>query len=231
MKHLLIILLLPFVALGQQADSKKWTPFSFTPVGQNTYRVHGMALGLGVGFPSEGKAEVTVNGLNLEINPLAPLYMLFFDPSRVNRDSVYTRVNGLHISTAGLIGNARLNGLGVSLFNAGSVSNGVNVSVMYNDNKVLNGLHIAILGNYAEERGNGLLIGLTNSGEKYNGAMLGLFNNGGTVRGLTIGLTNIVTVEMTGLQIGIFNRTTKCRGLQVGLWNVNEKRSLPFINW
>ncbi|KOS07759.1 hypothetical protein AM493_18160 [Flavobacterium akiainvivens] len=230
MKHLLI-LLFSVAALAQQADAKKWTPFSLTPVGQDTYRVNGMAMGLGVGFPSEDNAEVTINGFNLEINPLAPLYMLFFDPSRVKRDSIYTRVNGLHISTAGLIGNARLNGLGVSLFNAGSASNGVNVSVLYNVNRVMNGLHIAAFGNSVEEKGNGLLVGMGNNAVKYNGVMLGLFNRGETIRGLNIGITNITAGEMTGLQVGIFNRTKKCRGLQIGLWNVNEKRSLPFVNW
>jgi len=34
-----------------------------------------------------------------------------------------------------------------------------------------------------------------------------------------------------GVQIGLFNQTKKMKGVQIGLWNINEKRSLPFINW
>lgn len=48
--------------------------------------------------------------------------------------------------------------------------------------------------------------------------------------GLVIATVNHVN-KMHGVQIGLFNKANTSKGIQIGLWNVNEKRSLPLINW
>ncbi len=39
------------------------------------------------------------------------------------------------------------------------------------------------------------------------------------------------SIEMKGIQIGLFNRSENFMGIQLGLWNINQKRSLPILNW
>jgi len=246
MKNLLILLFISVSALAQndtmqthivqthivQTDTLKpgklkTRIFSFTPTPDAVDRVNGLALGVGY-------ANATVNGLNLEINPLGILIFMFQDPVRtLERDNgeIHTKVNGLHISTSGFMDHSQLNGVGISLFSVTTKTNGVSIAGFYNVSKELNGLHVAALNNTATEKGNGLFIAVANHAGRLNGVQLGAFNSADYTTGLTAGLSNTCKEELTGVQIGLFNRTKKCRGLQIGLWNINEKRSLPFINW
>jgi len=246
MKNLLITLFITVSALAQndtlqnntlqnnmlQMDTLKpgklkTRIFSFTPTPDAVDRVNGLALGVGY-------ANATVNGLNVEINPLSVIIVMFQDPVRtLARDNgeIHTKVNGLHISTSGFMDHSQLNGFGISVFSVTTKTNGVSLTGFYNVSKELNGLHVAALNNTATQKGNGLFIALSNRAGRQNGVQLGAFNSTDYARGFTAGLSNTCTQEMTGLQIGFFNRTKKCRGLQIGLWNINEKRSLPFINW
>ena len=80
---------------------------------------------------------------------------------------------------------------------------------------------------------NGLnLSGLNTFTGKMNGVSLCLmFNISGVVNGVSIGGIGNNSIQTKGLQIGVFNKTKRLRGFQIGLWNVNNKRSLPLINW
>ncbi len=94
---------------------------------------------------------------------------------------------------------------------------------------------------------NGLLISTFGTFTEYiNGISISCWMSGGLeIKGLSInplwsmyqksnGLI-IATVnhvnKMHGVQIGLFNKANTSKGIQIGLWNVNEKRSLPLINW
>jgi hypothetical protein len=214
-KIVLLVLLMSLAAFSQQkADSLHSQIFSLSPVSKKVDKVNGMALGIGHMWNHEGQ-EVTVNGLNLEINPLMPFVILFFDPDKAINDSIVLRHNGLHLSTGGFTGGVAQNGLGVSVYNVCYSSNGLSVTGLYNVSVTMNGLHIA---------------GITNKADAAAGLLLAPVNNVADFTGLQLGLYN-KTETFKGIQIGLFNRTEKARGLQIGLWNINGKRSLPFINF
>jgi hypothetical protein len=231
MKKLLLLLLLAAGAAHGQTDTLKTRMFAFTPVSQKVDKVNGLAVGLGLSLTVQDRDAVTVNGFNLELNPLTPLILLFLDPSRMGNDTITATVNGLHISTAGFMRNAKLNGLGISVYSIAMESNGMTLTGLYNASKVMNGLHISGLANSAETAGHGLFIAAFNYSGNFGGMMLGGCNRATNFKGVSLGLANITYNDMTGVQIGLFNRAKKCKGLQIGLWNVNEERSLPFFNW
>ncbi len=188
--------------------------FSFTPISKNVVEVNGLAMGVGHFFGGDNGA--TINGVNLEINPLSPFFILIQEPTKGGRhgDSAVT-VNGLHIAVGGFNGNGIVNGLGISAYNIGYACNGVTVTGLYNTSDTLNGLHISGISNLAVN-GVGVLIAPINNADQFGGLQLGLYNR---------------SESFTGVQIGLFNRSKEVKGLQVGLWNMNAKRSLPFINW
>ncbi|MGQ2982197.1 LA_2272 family surface repeat-containing protein [Flavobacterium sp.] len=188
--------------------------FSFTPLSQNVVEVNGLALGVGHWFGSPNGA--TINGINIEINPVSPFFILFQDPSRGARSGESSvDVNGLHLAVGGFSGNGSVNGLGISLYNIGYGCNGVSLTGLYNAGDTLNGLHISGLANIADN-GVGVIISPFNVADQFTGVQVGLSN---------------YSESFTGVQIGLFNRTKEQSGLQVGLWNRNGKRSLPFVNW
>jgi hypothetical protein len=108
---------------------------------------------------------------------------------------------------------ANVNGLSVSLFNKIKTMNGINVTGFGLQSDTLNGFSV----------------GAYNGVNKLNGATIGLFNETYSLKGVQIGFYNYAVVH-SGVQFGIFNMS-KSKGFQVGLWNINNKRSMPFINW
>lgn len=218
MKNLLLILLMliTFNGFAQQQDTLRTQVFSLTPLAKNTDKVNGFAFGLGHLWHKDDKKRITVNGLNVELNPFLPLSVLFLDPSKASDEDQYVTINGLHVSTFGLMTNGRINGLGISGFNVGlESSNGVMINLLYNFSIEMSGLHIS---------------GLADNATRAAGMQVAFYNNAFVLYGLQTGMYN-EAVEVNGLQIGLFNKATKVRGLQVGFWNINKKRSMPFINW
>lgn len=216
MKKALLIVMLLTTALSfsqQQTDSLHSQIFSFTPLSKKVNKVNGMAFGLGQSVDQDKQA--TINGLNLEVNPIIVLAIGFLDPEKLKNDTITLRQNGLHISTFGFLGNVAHNGVGISACSVTYSSNGLTVTALYNMSKNLNGLHISGITN-STDRAVGLLIAPVNSADVFKGLQLGIYNK---------------SDDMAGVQIGIFNKTGRSRGLQLGLWNINSKRSLPFINW
>lgn len=211
---LLLPALLLLTTLSSLAQGRAQV-FSLTPLAKNVVEVNGMAMGIGFSWGG-ATAGATINGLNLEINPLSPFFILIQDPVKGGREGdAAVEVNGLHIAVGGFNGNGIVNGLGISVYNIGYACNGVSITGLYNTSGILNGLHISGIANTAD-KGVGLLIAPINNTAQYGGLQLGLYNNAD---------------NLTGVQIGIFNRSKEVKGLQIGLWNTNSKRSLPFINW
>lgn len=209
----LLLVLFSLASYCQEKDTLHTQIFTLTPVSKHVDKVNGMAFGIGHQWSATQKR--TINGFNLEVNPVTPLILLMADPSKAVNDSLTLRLNGLHLSAGGLWGGVKHNGLGISIFNVTHTSNGVSLSGFYNVSKQLNGLYIAGFAN-STDKANGLLVAAVNSADIFNGLQIGLYNKSQT---------------MTGVQIGLFNKSGRTRGLQIGLWNMNAKRSLPFINW
>jgi len=94
-----------------------------------------------------------------------------------------------------------------------------------------NGLLISTFGTYTEYI-NGVSISCWMSGGlEFKGLSINLlWSIYQKSNGLVIATVNHVN-KMHGVQIGLFNKAKTSKGIQIGLWNVNEKRSLPLINW
>ncbi|WP_417368713.1 LA_2272 family surface repeat-containing protein [Flavobacterium beibuense] len=211
-----LLLLLCYVKSVAQQEYKTQI-FSFAPISANVKTVNGMVLGVWH-YDYDLEMPKHINGLNIEINPVSPLLLLYIDPQKRIDISREVRLvqNGLHLSIGGFLGNVKQNGMGVSLYNITCASNGLTLTAFYNYSLEMNGLHIA---------------GLKNDTQKGSGLQIAIFNNAGVqFHGVQLGLLNNSEV-LHGLQIGLFNKTTHTKGLQFGFWNINAKRSLPLINW
>jgi hypothetical protein len=212
MKKLLFTVLLLISFLISKAQEHKQI-FSLTPVAKNVSDVNGLAIGAGLMWSYNTSA--TINGINIELNPITPFIVMHQEPEKNLKDSIRVTVNGLHISTAGFSRGVVHNGMGISIYNVTAATNGLNISVLYNCSNTLNGLHISGIVNSAK-KGAGVLIAPVNTSLEFKGLQLGLYNE---------------SHQHAGIQIGLVNYSKTIKGLQIGLWNINAKRSLPFINW
>jgi len=227
-----IVLLFAFFATasGQGTAPVKNRIFSFTPLPYSADNINGVAFGLGhFSFTNKIKKH-KVNGLNLEINPVTPLLLIFQDPDKADNDSITLVHNGLQLSVGGFNGGVAHKGVGISVYSVGISSKGLTVTGVYNLTKQLNGVHITGLANSATTA-RGLLVAASNNAEDFKGIKIGLLNKSTTSAGIDIGLVNTTGMRMAGVQIGLVNIGHIHKGLQIGLWNINNKRSLPFINW
>ena len=98
----------------------------------------------------------------------------------------------------------KINGLQIGLFDMGET--------------VINGLDINVGGGRLSSKINGVCISA-------------IINKNYVVNGFTIAAIANHDTKCNGLQIGIINSSKQLRGVQIGLWNINQKRSLPFVNW
>lgn len=237
MKNKVLLIAMIFSVFGFSQDTLKIATdtletriFSFTPRSKKVSKVNGLTFGLGVNCLLDDNSSIKkINGINIEVNPVSLLVVLFADPDKVswtgNADFV---LNGLNISS-GTNNNAIINGMNISLFNISNTNNGVSINGFYNYSKDLNGLHISGIANSCENS-NGLLMAIINNSDILKGIQIGGFNKSVDSKGLQIGLYN-KSVNHIGIQIGLFNFTNKMKGLQLGFWNINGKRSMPFLNF
>jgi len=94
-----------------------------------------------------------------------------------------------------------------------------------------NGILVSIFGTITNQINGISLSSWMSANNKVNGLSINLlWNMQDSLNGASIGLVNMAK-KTSGSQIGIYNKTLKLRGFQFGLWNVNERRSLPIINW
>lgn len=233
-KPILILLLFCFSNMFSQDTIRYATHsqiFSLSPISKRVDKVNGLVVGVGH-YDSRFIDKQTINGINLEVNPTAlalPLFVLYLpeiikqNKKNIDKDSLkivrvekskpLIQMNGLNISSGCFTTSVNVNGLTISTFNK--------------MNKI-NGISITGLGVQADKI-NGLTLGAYNGTNDLNGVMLGLFNETCSLNGLQLGFYNYSATN-SGIQIGILNMS-KSRGLQFGLWNINNKRSMPFINW
>ena len=98
--------------------------------------------------------------------------------------------------------------------------------------KKINGLQIGLI-NLENTTVNGLDINASGSFDsKINGVTISLvMNRHYVMNGLTIAPIANYDTKCKGVQIGLINSSRQLKGFQIGLWNINQKRSLPFVNW
>lgn len=202
-----------------KANEQEVRIIAVTPLNYDITKVNGLAIGLGFDpkylFKDDDLTEIQkVNGLNLEVNPLGLMYLLFYNPPRA-QDEELIKVNGLNISSAGYLRGVSHNGVSVSLYNYGHTMNGV----------------MGSLSSFDIEKGKGIFIApLSVSSKEMKGLSFSAVNDTEILRGFQIGLVNR-NIDGKGLQFGLVNRSSKMKGLQIGFWNKNGKRTLPLINF
>lgn len=83
--------------------------------------------------------------------------------------------------------------------------------------------------NLADYHFSGIEVGLLNHDDAVSGLTVGLFNTvDGDASGMQIGVFNKANA-MTGLQIGLFNQAVTLRGVQIGVINLVDDGPLTFF--
>lgn len=194
-------------------DSLRKQVFSLSPISKKVGQVNGVVLGVGIW---EDEKPIIINGINIEIQPLAILGLLMIEPNKVTApNSSNIKLNGLNIS-GGSFGNYSMKGLSLSGMNISHQIDGMGVTAVYNFLENANGIHVTGLYN-SIENGHGVFVSV-------------LFNKIEVLKGLSLGSINNSSINK-GVQIGLININKSKKGFQLGLWNINEKRTLPLINW
>ncbi|MGA9213429.1 LA_2272 family surface repeat-containing protein [Kaistella sp.] len=185
-------------------------------------------INLGV-FDSYQKQKI--NGINLQINPITLLYPLLPQAIPVpSEDEVTVILNGIHISTGGMMDGAKLNGLGISIYHHARVTNGFSANLFNNTSGILNGIHVSGAANNSEKGAGITFAFMGNYSEKFTGLQIGGFNEAKQMKGLQIGFVN-KSENLKGIQVGIVNNNKNGRNFQLGFWNKNTKRTLPILNF
>ena len=177
----------------------------------------------------------TVNGIAIGLGDL-------------HKDSCNSTVNGLKVELLGL-------GVGVGFLNSNTFSEDSALHASLIDNPVrmtkneVNGFNISLFGTIDDLCVNGVSLGglaqyidfvdgaqITGGNSRISGKisgvqLSGVYNNAIICHGIQLSLLGNKAFDLKGIQIGLFNKSEITYGIQFGLWNVNEKRSLPFINW
>lgn len=92
------------------------------------------------------------------------------------------------------------------------------------------GISVGLIANFKNELQGGSATVMWNLARKATGLQCAMWNAAHTMNGMQVGIGS-QTVKLHGMQVGLINIAGEGRGLQVGLWNVNNRRSLPLINW
>lgn len=218
-KIFLLLIYLSIMSFGQE-KSDSISILRFTPISQNINKVNGLAIGLGLdeAYESLGNQTITkpkiINGLNLEINPLAIVWICFYKPDRFPGKET-SIVNGTNISFGGFLKNTSHNGINLSIYNYGRKMNGISFTFFGTYVESLNGFYFSCFGNSAK-KGAGISISAFNDIIDFKGFQVGLIND---------------SDKLKGVQFGLINKSKTGKNIQIGLWNKNEKRQLPIINW
>lgn len=190
---------------------------AFTPIGEKTEIVNGLAIGfdLADNFDLQNNNTVKVNGVNIGLNPLGMIIWFFYDPDKNPNTGADIIQNGVNISLGGFFNNTNHSGLNVSLYNYGNKMTGLSVVGLTTAVEEMRGVHVSGLAN-VNEKGAGLSLSMQNYSNAFLGAQVGIYNN---------------SKKMSGVQIGLINTSKELKGFQIGFWNKNGKRTLPFFNW
>ncbi|MDA3799918.1 MAG: hypothetical protein PF692_12665 [Kiritimatiellae bacterium] len=105
--------------------------------------------------------------------------------------------------------------------------NGLDIGII-SKGKNVNALQVNLM-SIVETEGQGLQVGLFNLVRSYSGMQWGVFNLCGTeFTGCQAGFYNYAPT-CTGLQLGIVNTCSSMRGVQIGLVNIIKENPLPFM--
>lgn len=175
-----------------------------------------ITTGINVGIMDD-YVKQKIHGINIQANPIGLFYPLIPNALPVpSKAQSRVSINGLHISTGGMMDGERLNGIGISVYHHCRITNGVSVNFYNNTSGILNGVHVS---------------GFVNSSDKGKGITMAFLGNySDDFSGLQISCSN-ESKKMRGIQIGLVNKSENLKGIQIGLWNINEKRKFPIINW
>jgi len=208
----IIALFISLMIFGQDSIKIKSSFITVNPQNKHIRNTNGFNVGI-----LDDYQKQKINGLNFQINPLSLLYPLIPQAISVPTEAKSTvTVNGLHLSTGGMMDGEKLNGVGISMYHHSRITNGLSVNFFNNTSGNLNGVHISGFAN-SSEKGNGLNMAFVeNYSDNFKGMQVSMFNESKRLR---------------GIQIGIINKAKNLRGFQFGLWNVNENRKFPIINW
>jgi len=170
--------------------------------------------GVSVGFftVSDHHRYTNTNGVKLELIGVG-VFLPLMPRNPVAQDSLgYIKAMKDPISEV-------INGVSLSLSGSACecVTNGISLGTMGQINRQVNGFSASLWMNFAQKHNGIQLAGLTNESYKTHGVQLTLLSN--------------TSHKMRGVQVGLVNHSKKLKGFQFGLWNVNDKRSLPLINW
>lgn len=212
--------------------------FSLSPISKKVDKVNGLVLGVGHVENKHINAQ-TINGVNIEANPapavgaLMGFMSLMYLPEIIknNKKSNHLRNSeeDYKIKNRSYTPELKLNGLNISsgCFFTTTSMNGLNISAG-NKFRDFNGLSVTVLGTIADHQ-NGLSVGIYNANNDLSGSTIGIYNQSYQLTGLHIGVFNQTRINR-GVQVGVFNKSNS-KGFQLGIWNVNNKRSMPFLNW
>jgi hypothetical protein len=210
--------------------------FSLSPMSKKVDKVNGLVLGVGH-VENKHVTNQTINGVNVEANPapLAGAFIAFMSlvylPEIIknNKKSDSIRNTEEYYKIKNYSPHLRLNGLNVSTgcFFTTTSMNGINISAGNKFNN-FNGLSVTVLGTISDHQ-NGLSIGIYNANNDLSGSTIGIYNQSYQLSGLHLGIFNQTRINR-GVQIGVLNKSNS-KGFQLGLWNINNKRSMPFLNW
>ena len=158
-----------------------------------------------------GAAAVVAAAVPAQAMDLTPLQIGFWGP-RAQLVPAETPVMGLRLNLA-MADNAEVMGLDVGLVSRSERMDAIQLNLV----------------NTVRAEFNGLGAGLFNQAGSASGVQAGLFNRvQHDLNGFQLGLFNVAD-DVTGLQIGLFNRTMSLRGIQVGLVNLVTQGPLTFF--
>lgn len=210
--------------------------------------IYGVAVGVGSDLlPGTKERHNTSNGIRFEpISKALLIITLFFGPDEIifpKNESEFADfdmkfpneiVNGINLSS-GTHSFLNVNGITLSAISQSvKQTNGVSVVGLGSSSFRNNGIQVAGAGTSTFYSNGILASGLNTRVHTGKGLQIGGFNQYVNFSGLQVGVFNDVEMEgenFTGVQVGVVNNTKKLKGIQLGLWNINEKRSLPLVNW
>ena len=156
-------------------------------------------------WPSEDLYNIPASktyGLELNLNPLS----LFFTCTMLPFHAI------LDINTHGAHDLSQCNSVNFSQFNR---INGLQIGSVNAEN-IVNGLNLSAA--CFDSNDNGVCISI-------------VMNRHYVMNGVTIATIANHDTKCNGIQISLINTSKQLKGVQIGLWNINQKRSLPFVNW
>ena len=144
-----------------------------------------------------------IYGLDLNLNPLALLATCTMLPVHVifGFRTIHGAPDLSEVDSINFSQFNRINGLQIGSINAENIVNGLDLSAACFDSNN-NGVCISIV-----------------------------MNRHYVMNGITIAAIANHDMKCNGIQISLINTSKQLKGVQIGLWNINQKRSLPFINW